>query len=57
MSKIIREVDDCKDIKIAIHSTLNDFIHKYNLIGWVRNTSEKDISQIFEENRLLKRRK
>ena len=26
MSKIIREVDDCKDIKIAIHSTLHEFL-------------------------------
>lgn len=54
MSKIIREVDDCKDIKIAIHSALNDFMHKYHLTGWVRNTFEKDMLQLLEENRLLK---
>lgn len=36
MSKIIREVDDCKDIKIAIHSTLNEFYNNYNLGGWIR---------------------
>lgn len=54
MSKIIREVDDCKDIKINIHSTLNEFMNEYDLIGWVRNISEKNISELFEENRLLK---
>lgn len=38
MSKIIREVDDCKDIKIAIHSTLNEFINEYDLKGWTKIT-------------------
>lgn len=36
MSKIIRMIDDCKDIKIAIHSTLNEFINEYDLIGWIK---------------------
>lgn len=36
MSKIIREVDDRKDIKIVIHSTLNEFMNEYELIGWIR---------------------
>ena len=48
MSKIIREVDDCKDIKIQVHATLNEFIHSYDLIGWVRN--ENDFSQLIKEN-------
>ena len=39
MSKIIREVDDCKDIKIAIHSTLHEFLTEYNLSGWIRNNA------------------
>lgn len=34
MSKIIREVDDCKDIQISIHTTLNDFMNEYDLVGW-----------------------
>ena len=54
MSKIICEINDCKDIKIQVHATLNQFINEYNLTGWVRNISEKNISQLFEENRLLK---
>lgn len=50
MSKIIREVEDCKDIKIAIHTTLNEFIHEYNLTGWVRNNNENDTLQLLKDN-------
>lgn len=53
MSKIIREVDDCKDIKIAIHTTLNEFLNEYDLTGWVRNNSENDTSQLSKENNSL----
>ena len=41
MSKIIREVNDIKDIKIAIHSTLREFIDGYDFIGWVRGDTVK----------------
>lgn len=54
MSKIIREVDDCKDIKIAIHSTLNEFISRYNLIGWVRNTNKQHSPQSTDEYYFMK---
>lgn len=50
MSKIIREVDDCKDIKIAIHSTLNEFMNEYDLSGWVRNSNENDTIQLLKDN-------
>lgn len=53
MSKIIREVDDYKDIKIAIHTTLNDFMIKYNLLGWVRNNNENDTTQLLKDNNAL----
>ena len=53
MSKIIREVDDCKDIKIAIHTTLNEFIREYNLTGWIRNTNENDTTQLIKDNNTL----
>lgn len=53
MSKIIREVDDCKDIKIQVHATLNEFAHKYNLIGWVRNIYENDNTELLKSNALL----
>ena len=48
MSKIIREVDDCKDIKITIHTTLNEFINEYDLTGWVRNSKENDTIQLLD---------
>ncbi len=53
MSKIIREVDDCKDIKITIHTTLNEFITEYDLVGWVRNNKENDTIQLLKENNAL----
>ena len=53
MSKIIREVDDCKDIKIAIHSTLNEFVNEYDLSGWIRNTSENDTLHLLKDNNAL----
>ena len=55
MSKIIREVDDYKDIKIAIYTTLNEFLNEYELIGWVKSDSIqktcdefKSLSKIFQ---------
>jgi len=55
MSKIIREVDDCKDIKITIHTTLNEFINEYDLTGWIRNSKENDTLQLLKDNtKLLK---
>lgn len=53
MSKIIREVDDCKDIKINIHSTLNKFMNDFDLTGWIRNTNENDIILLTTENNAL----
>lgn len=53
MSKIIREVDDCKDIKITIHTTLNEFINAYDLTGWVRNSEENDTILLTKENNVL----
>ena len=42
MSKIIREVDDCKDIKIEVHAALNEFINDPNITGWTRNIAIKN---------------
>lgn len=49
MSKIIREVDDCKDIIIQVHATLNEFMREYNLTGWVRNDNENDTLQLSKD--------
>ena len=48
MSKIIREVDDCKDIKIAIHTTLNEFMNEYDLIGWTRGNIQNPYTIDFQ---------
>lgn len=53
MSKIIRKVDDYKDIKIAVITTLNEFLNDYNLDGWVKNNNEHDIIKLLKENNLL----
>lgn len=53
MSKIIRKVDDCKDIKLAVHSTLNEFMSQYDLTGWVHNSNENDTLQILKDNNIL----
>jgi len=50
MSKVIRTVDDCKDIKLAIHATLNEFIHEYDLTGWIRHTPENNTTHLIKEN-------
>ena len=49
MSKIISMVNDNKEIKIAIHATLNKFMEEYNLVGWVRNTNESDIVRLLKD--------
>ncbi len=43
MTKIIREVNDSKDIMLAVHTTLNDFLNKYDFVGWVREDSKEII--------------
>lgn len=53
MSKIIREVDDCKDIKLSVHSTLNEFLNEYDLIGWVHGNNENDTIQLLKDNNAL----
>lgn len=41
MSKIIRYVDDYKDIKLAIHSTLNELVNEYDFINQNQSTDKK----------------
>ena len=53
MSKIIREVDDCKDIIIQVHATLNEFMREYDLTGWIRNSNENDTLQLLKDNNEL----
>lgn len=53
LSKIVRMVDDSKDIMLAIHSTLIEFLEDYDLAGWVRaNDSEVNASLLLQINEL-----
>ena len=53
MSKIIKEVEDCKDIKIEVHATLSDFLDEYELQGWTRGNNETDALQLIKDNNML----
>lgn len=57
MSKIVREVSDCKDIMLAVHTTLKDFMEEYKFVGWVRsNSTELNadlLKQINDMNNLI----
>jgi hypothetical protein len=52
MSKICRIVDDSKDIKLAVHETILQFLRDYSFDGWV---SGKDIAAGEEISRELAR--
>ena len=57
MSKIVREVSDCKDIMLAVHTTLKDFMEEYKFVGWVlSNSTELNadlLKQINDMNNLI----
>ncbi|MCX0398431.1 DUF4062 domain-containing protein [Clostridium perfringens] len=50
MSKMIKEVEDCKDIKLAIKDSIAELEEECNLIGWVKGTEIEDNSDILKEN-------
>lgn len=53
MSKIIRAADDSKDVMLAIHTTLKEFLEEYELIGWVRgDDTETNTSLLMQNNSL-----
>jgi len=43
-----------KDIKLAIHETLQDFKERYNFSGWVSGKNAVDSEVLLEENRKLR---
>lgn len=52
-SKVIRPADDLKDIKLAVHTTMNEFKELYQFSGWVKGSEVEDNSEIIKENRVL----
>lgn len=53
MSKIIKVVDDCKDIQIAIKDSIVELENDYPLCGWVRASEIEDSTKIIKENNKL----
>ena len=52
-SKIVREVEDIKDIKLSIHTTLNEFLNLYNFSGWIKGKEIDDYEKLLKENNKL----
>ncbi|WP_340002063.1 DUF4062 domain-containing protein [Oceanobacillus sp. FSL K6-0127] len=52
-TKVIRRVDDLKDIKLSVHTTLSEFKDLYEFSGWVKGTDVEDNTELIEENRAL----
>lgn len=50
MSKMIKEVEDCKDIKLAIKDSIIELEEEYDLIGWVKGTEIEDNTDTLNEN-------
>ncbi|MGW5955746.1 DUF4062 domain-containing protein [Bacillus mycoides] len=52
-TKVIRRVEDLKDIKLSIHTTLNEFKDLYEFSGWVKGSEVEDNTELIKENREL----
>lgn len=53
MNRMIKQVDDCKDIQIAIKDSISEFESECNLSGWVRASEIEDCTEIIKENNKL----
>lgn len=47
-TKIIKYVDDCKDIQIAIKDSISELEEEYELVGWIRS-NEGDTGQLLQQ--------
>jgi hypothetical protein len=54
LSNISSFYSETKDIKLAIHETLQDFKERYDFSGWVSGKHVEQIESIIEENRHLR---
>lgn len=50
MSKMVKIVDDCKDIKLAIHESLSELKEDYDFEGWTRGVSDSTYNKLMEQN-------
>ena len=53
MSKMVKIVDDCKDIKLAIHESLSELKEDYDFEGWARGVSDSTYNNLVEQNSKL----
>ena len=53
MSKMVKPVDDCKDIKLAIHESISELKDEYDFEGWTRGVSDSTYRNLVEENSKL----
>lgn len=53
MSKMVKIVDDCKDIKLAIHESLSELKEDYDFEGWTRGVSDSTYNNLVEQNSKL----
>lgn len=54
LSNISSFYSESKDIKLAIHETLQDFKDRYDFSGWVSGKGAEDAEVLLEENRNLR---
>ncbi|NEM98199.1 DUF4062 domain-containing protein [Pontibacter burrus] len=47
--KVVKFWDDYKDIKLAIHETLSEFMYSKDLIGWIRGDNAVNTGALAEE--------
>lgn len=52
-TKVIRRVEDLKDIKLSIHTTLSEFRDMYEFSGWVKGSEVEESAELIKENRAL----
>ncbi len=49
LSRMASFFSDCKDIKLAVHETLSDFLSRYEFTGWVSGAEVAESSTLIEE--------
>lgn len=55
LNNISEFYDSPKDIKLAIHETLNDFKERYDFSGWIPGAIENKVEELIEENSNLRK--
>lgn len=53
MSKMVKIVEDCKDIKLAIHESISELKEDFDFEGWTRGMSDSTYNNLVEQNSKL----